>query len=61
MSFEAEQSDALREGGVWFFKLFFLFVLSWVLVNEIVKATGRDTVLKVTYAVVPYGLAYRGN
>lgn len=41
MSFEAEQSDALREGGVWFFKLFFLFVLSWVLVNEIVKATGR--------------------
>lgn len=43
------------------FLIFFLFVLSWVLVNEIVMATGRDTVLKVTYAVVPYGLAYRDN
>lgn len=44
-----------------FLILFFLFVLSWVLVTEIVMVTGRDTVLEVTDAAVPYGLAYRDN
>lgn len=56
-----EEVDALRKGCVGVFLKCFYFILSWVLVAEIVVATGRDTVLKVTYSVVPYGLAYRDN
>jgi len=61
--FEAAKSDALKEGCpcglVSFF--FCLFILCWVLVTEIVVATGRGAALKVTYSVVPYHLAYWDN